>query len=241
MKAGMLNIAANTTHKGLGGRGPIFDNSTFKYIPIPEGEITKKSVTYNELGLQEYVKDKKIKYVHYDPEFKTYTHGEWKRLTKNFKELEEGDYLFFLASLENKKKKKWGFYIIGYFKLKKVKRDVRPPYSKDFLKKYGNNAHVRRGKKEEGSFYIYKGVKKNSALLKKAVPFDKKLANKFLKTMADNTTPLDWKDYKDKELMRINHFTRPPRVVKQKSQINALWGAIDKVNPGQSKIAGHRF
>lgn len=110
-------------------------------------------------------------------------------------------------------------------------------YTDEFLEKYGNNAHVRRGGKDNG-FWIIKGDEKRSALLKKAVPFDKALASGFIKTTSDGSS-LTWSG--QTEFSKINSYTRSPRLVSNKDQIDFLWKAIDDKNPEQSKIAGYSF
>ncbi len=238
MKAGLINVGANSDPRCLGAWGPIFGDGTFDYVPIPEGSPTKDSWTYGDLGIPLFDKDgKSLKDLaaHYDPEFETYTYGDYPltfedgRLNKDFRSLNKDDYIFFFAGLEYRdsriKRKKWmadkGFYIIGYFRIKEVLKDLNPTmYTPAFKAKYGNNAHVRRGTSDGPRNWIYKGKNKNSALLKIAVPFNRSTVEKVLKTTADGSK-FKWGSKSD--FFRINSYTRNPRVISSRDQLDILW------------------
>jgi len=147
MKGILLHIAADTTT--LGGVGPIFSNNTFEYIPINE-RYGLESRTYKDFPArnQEYGKTLADFLpsnvgrlpVHFDPEFNTFTYGEPVTEYSKFltlQKLEEGDVLFFVASLapfdpdvyarrdisiwhyqEGRRNK----YIIGFFQIGSVTR-----------------------------------------------------------------------------------------------------------------------
>jgi len=178
-KGAFLHVGANTNPQCLGRQGPIFGDGTFKYIPIPEGKPSARCPTYDDLGLAKYIPSGKEKfYVHNDPEFKTFTYGDYldgRARTRQIAKLNDGDYLLFLASLrfiKDEKERlhwvnpKWSYYVIGYFELDKKVPNVEK-ITPEIIKEFGNNAHVIRG---ESGFAIFKG-NKNSTPLKIAVPF----------------------------------------------------------------------
>ena len=49
MKALLLRVGADTGEKGGGFRAPIFNDGSFKYIPIPEEEPSSERRTYGKL------------------------------------------------------------------------------------------------------------------------------------------------------------------------------------------------
>ncbi|MFW9996497.1 MAG: hypothetical protein ACFFD4_30920 [Candidatus Odinarchaeota archaeon] len=125
----LINIASNTYNVG---RGPIFHDGSFKYVPIPEKTdiegIEFRFPTYAELELDHYIdSDFRNDRVHIDPDFQNMTYGHAQRrhgYEKILKNLEKGDILAFYATLDYKDVKKpryewidskWGTYIIGAF------------------------------------------------------------------------------------------------------------------------------
>ncbi|GAH99175.1 unnamed protein product, partial [marine sediment metagenome] len=71
----IINVGGNTS-KNESPPGPLFDDGTFKFVPIEEGSPGKKTPTFEELGLSEWVKNPK-EFAHYDPEFETMTFGDY--------------------------------------------------------------------------------------------------------------------------------------------------------------------
>lgn len=114
VKAGIINVASNSSHDTLGGRGPIFGDGSFLFVPILESYPTEASWSYGDLGLLDFLPDWMDEkgnpiediYSHYDPEFETFTFGDYPkssdggRLNRKLQTLEKGDYLFFFASLD---------------------------------------------------------------------------------------------------------------------------------------------
>jgi len=115
MKALLIHVAADTTgKKTVGICGPIFDNSHFEFIPIPERKNTKNT---NEIRTYESLKSKNqdfSKYiselvpsdiknyvVHYDPDFDhfTFAHPLDSGRGSMLRKLLPGDLIFFVASL----------------------------------------------------------------------------------------------------------------------------------------------
>lgn len=164
----LLNIGSNSTNPN--GRGRIFEDYTFEYLPIPEYLTTRQKVpTYRELGF-EHVKCPDLR-VHLDPVFETFTYGHVRRGfgdVGTLLKLKEDDVLFFYATLQ--KKEEWSVYIIGYFKNPGV-YDCRRLSKAGMLnfrsKGFADNAHLKR--LEPSVDILIKGGKR-SALLKRAFP-----------------------------------------------------------------------
>lgn len=164
----LINVESSASNPN--GRGRVFDDGTFEYLPIQETKETMEKVpTYRELGFS-HVRFPDIP-VHLDPEFKTFTYGHVERGfgdTKCIKELKVGDLLAFYATLQHGSQ--WSPFIIGYFTIEQVK-DCRE-LSIDAisaLKSEGfqNNAHLKR--LDPNADFLIKGDK-SSKLLNRAFP-----------------------------------------------------------------------
>lgn len=123
VKAAYFRVAMDT---GVGGCvGPIFDDSKFEYIPIPDDFPTDDKYS-NCLGrsgnfLSTYL-PKKLhnKFIHYDPDFRnTPVYGDNTSHQTRYLDLVEKDLLVFYAGLaewtKNKSSGIIDLYIIGYF------------------------------------------------------------------------------------------------------------------------------
>lgn len=173
-----------------GALAPIFEDGSFEYIPISEGDLqSKEDRTYrNTIGrsgkpLSTYVpKAIKNRTMHLDPEFETFTYGDPTSKRKYLLKLENRDLLVFYAGLTPFKNKKYkeGLYIIGYFTVEKVidfnqltKKEIEKCYQL-----YPNNAHLKRSYDVEDLVLVV-GDRSRSRLLEKAIPisqtkFDKR-------------------------------------------------------------------
>lgn len=164
----LLNVGSNSTKPN--GRGRIFEDYTFEYLPIPETKKTAQRVpTYRELGFPN-VKHPDL-FVHLDPGFETFTYGHVKRGFGDIEALlclEENDVLFFYATLQ--KMDEWAPYIIGYFRDLKV-HDCRGLSKSETLslksQGLGDNAHLRR---LDPSVDLLIQGGKNSKLMRRAFP-----------------------------------------------------------------------
>jgi hypothetical protein len=167
-----VNVASSSQNPN--GRGHIFENGCFEYLPIPEYRATIEEVpTYREMGF-ENCKFPDL-HAHVDPEFQTYTYGHVRRGfgdIKNLARLEKEDFLFFYATLQQKSD--WGPYVIGYF-LVSEKIDCRKLSEQEIrnLKERGfeNNAHLKRINPHVD--FLIKGSA-GSRLLNKAFPLAEK-------------------------------------------------------------------
>jgi hypothetical protein len=141
----LVNIGSSSSNPN--GRGRIFKDCTFEYLPIPEfGKTTERVPTYRDLGFDN-VKFPDLP-VHLDPEFQTFTYGHVKRGfgdIQSLLRLVESDVLFFYATLQNEER--WSPYLIGFFRNLEV-HDCRKLSTEQVLcfKSIGfsNNAHLKR-------------------------------------------------------------------------------------------------
>lgn len=185
----LVNIGGNDSERSC-GRGPIFFDGTFKYIPIPEKEEKLKDVTfrfpkYSDLGIENYVKDEfKRSYVHIDPNFHEMTYGHAKRgfgYETILKNLNRGDILAFYATLDYFDKEKrpkydwinktWGTYIIGAFTISGVysqKNFLKLPYEQ--RSQFVSNPHFLR--KNHGAYFWIAGHRNSPGLFDIAFPLD---------------------------------------------------------------------
>lgn len=181
MHATALHVGVNVSNTIPKMRSPIFWDGTFKFISFVD-ESCKNCPTYRDLGLAMYVPSEYAdSKVHYDPEFETFTYGDYSNIrTHALRQLTKGDILFFITSLQyhrtsDKERKPWihpdwAYYIIGYFEIEEIYHDfeLEDPQK---LSAVQNNAHVRRV--NDKNFIVWQGNQK-SKLLRVAVPISNK-------------------------------------------------------------------
>jgi hypothetical protein len=157
-----VNVGANTNEPGF--RGPIYDDGSFAFVPIPEAaETVEDPPTYGELGLDlpfELSDEVRETPVHLDPEFaeypccERYTYGDpYGVKAQPLLDLSAGDWAFFYATLDHHGDEPvpwvtegWGAYVVGGFRL------ARDPISGDEFADllpgeraaFERNAHLRR-------------------------------------------------------------------------------------------------
>jgi len=178
MKAMLLRVGID---KGTDGAlAPIFDDGSFEYIPISEGDAkSKEDRTYkNTIGRSEkplstYLPEEiENRTMHFDPEFDTFTYGDPTYKRGFLLKLEKNDLLVFYAGLYpfQTQKYKTALYIIGYFTVDRMVDFNSLPRSeiRQCYKKYTNNAHLKRSYDTE-DLVIIVGNKKKSRLLNKAI------------------------------------------------------------------------
>lgn len=182
----MLRIAIDSTSGGA--LGPIFEDGSFEYIPIPEGFDSKETRTYRKtIGrcgeplstfLPRFIADSAI---HYDPEFETCTYGDPTTKRGRLLRLEQGDLLLFYAGLSPYKNNKFekALYIIGFFVVEKVLDFNKIPCDdwEAYYNLYSNNAHIKR-EEDPVDLVIVIGNKNQSKLLDKAIRISQKRLNK---------------------------------------------------------------
>lgn len=186
MKGVAINVGANSSTPG--GRGPIFADGTFRFIPITENnEHDVAEPTYHDLGLDDVrppmAHDEPT---HFDPEFpefdygENYTYGDRHTIkTREIADLEEGDVLFFFATLDYADDRPpeydwintdWGAYIIGHFTLEcdPIPKEDYHDLPVDTKERVSTNAHFRR--QEFDAEYLVLGDPEDSVLYERAIP-----------------------------------------------------------------------
>lgn len=221
MKVLIINVAANSAMREVGGSGPVFDDLTFHYKPIPEGEDAGDGPNYRDLGLTDYVPDPNMK-VHHDPEFTGPSYGDYLKNKPTLKYIGSGDVLLFLASLDHVRTRARGFYFIGWLLVTDVLSEAEARRDARCRK----NAHLLR--KDDYGFVVFVG--KSGGLLPKAVPVTRAIAEQTM-------LPADgmWKIRNSRtgrtfqDIERINHLTRFPRLVSDPARLEILRSELVKV------------
>jgi hypothetical protein len=190
MRSIAINVAANTNEPGF--RGPIADDGSFVYVPIPESEPTTEAVpTYADLSLPfDVPDDARDRPVHLDPEFAEYSCCERYTYGDNFAvkagpltDLSAGDYVFFYATLstagddpESWIAPDWGTYVIGHFELARdpVDGEAYHDLSTDDRAHFANNAHVKRDPFD--AKVLLAGDPDDSLLYDRAIPLSSRSA-----------------------------------------------------------------
>ena len=181
MQVVLLRVGVDMGSGGI--HGPLFKDSSFELIPIPDG-FQKTGVSIQTYGNTAGRHGRKlIQYfpeplhnsrhhtpIHLDPDFETFTYGDPVVLKSRLRKLEKGDLLVFYAGLEG-----WGFesepalYIIGYFEI--AKAGIATSFSKTELKRdFGRTFHVRHKtvfEDQKNRLVLVKGSP-NSRFLRKA-------------------------------------------------------------------------
>ena len=234
----LANVGVNASHRFS---SPIFPDGTFEFIPIPEnggsfGELGPYAVRYSDLrsfykperGLLEYVPQRLWDWpAHNDPEFVTFTYGdncETSPRAASLRGLEASDSLFFIARLQHSETKVHGFYLIGFLEIEEILRVVSSRPKAVALRRFGANAHVRRGLSDPklwDRFWVFGGSPR-SRRFRKAAPVTRELADCVF-TAADGS-PWRWPKARS-ELQVIGSYTRSCRCV------------IDPALPGHAQRA----
>ena len=122
MKTVLIRVGIDSQYGG--NVGPIFNDGSFEYVPIPESDKSTEERTYsNTKGrsgelLSNFVgKIFKNMKIHFDPEFETFTYGDHLKKSKIFERMDKEDYLIFYSGLKPYHNISYprGLYIIGYF------------------------------------------------------------------------------------------------------------------------------
>lgn len=180
MKMALLRVGIDTGSGGV--HGPLFNDRSFEFVPIPDSSGVDPRTYGNTVGrkgrkLIEYLpKPRRARMkdvsIHADPEFDTFTYGDPTSPKAGLRRLREGDMLVFYCGLQG-----WDFesepklYLIGYFEVLAAGRasDFDPTQIRGL---FGENFHVRhRGvfERQKDRLVLVKGSAK-SRLLERAVP-----------------------------------------------------------------------
>lgn len=240
----LINVGANSAHRNL--RSALFSDGNFEFIPIPDPCLngTTQGLKYSQLrafsGMKicELIsKDYHEQCAHNDPEFDTYTYGDYPTCharAANLKRLAKGDYIFFFARLVSWHGGKFSdearFAIIGYLEVEKIFKNItkKPPKHEFF--EIANNAHVIRGEVNSffyDGFWVFKGSQK-SMRFNRAVTFDKQLITECgIKDVKG--AEIEW-DRFSSELAAIGSYFRSSRLIEDNQQIDLLWDKVSSQN-----------
>lgn len=234
MKALLLRVGID---KGSGGTyGPIFDDGSFEFVPIPETYRSCTATTYGErIGrtgkpLSTYVPPA-LRHVpmHDDPEFETRTYGDPSTKRRYLLQLAEGDLLVFYAGLKpfnhNNAEYPAALYFVGYFTIDQVidfnwlSASERAAYRQ----RYPYNAHIKRGYAFENLVIVVGG--NDSRLLNRAVLISEKKPDKSARPTFALSSEME-------ELLGISGFIQrsiPPRFVTQERSVTQLTQLLDSL------------
>ncbi len=179
MKMVLLRIGIDTGSGGI--HGPLFQDGSFEYVPIPDdfhldertygntrGRRGEPLVTYFPTARQAGMRSQSL---HYDPEFDTFTYGDPTSPKAGLRRLEQGDLLVFYCGLQGRDFESTpALYLMGYFEVEAAGRasDFEPA---DLGGKFANNFHVRHPNvyaKQKDHLVLVKGSAR-SRLLERAV------------------------------------------------------------------------
>ena len=179
MKIAMLRVGIDTGSGGM--HGPLFQDGTFEYIPIPDDfgidERTYGNTTsISGKKLIEYFPDSRRnraanQSIHFDPEFTSFTYGDPTPPKAGLRRLEQGDMLVFYCGLEGRDfASPPALYLIGYFEVLAARR--ANDFSANELEVlFSENYHVKHRdifERQKNELILVKGSSQ-SRMLKKAV------------------------------------------------------------------------
>jgi hypothetical protein len=257
----LANVAANAAHPFF---SPRFEDGTFELLPIPEtppdagphSVVFAEVPAFNNAGddsgnssgetLGRWIPERFLGVAtHYDPEFTTLTYGD--HVGKNaraaaLRGVQPGDMLFFIVRLadwiDGEFTGRFGFYLAGFLEVESILSSVLAEPTETELKRYGTNAHIRRGFNDPSEnwdgFWVFGGSDK-SMRLKYGVPVDRALADSVFRR-ADGGR-WNWSPTRT-ELQTIGSYTRSCRCVIDTSEADGreraanLWSAVEEFNPG---------
>jgi len=246
----IVNVGVNASHYPL--QSPIFADTSFEFIPIPEYRPFEGPYihTYRDLRSYHWSEKDLLRYiperlhddqVHDDPEFDTPTYGDsMSARAAKLRQVKAGDFLFFLARLVGYERERFcgeaGFYFIGFIEVEEILRNVSRHPAPEVIEAWRRNAHIRRGLADASAydgFYVFKGTERSTRFWR-AVPLDRKLADKCLRTVAGKAW--HW-DPNKSELQVIGSYTRAVRCHINPSEpggfqrASDFWHAITQVKP----------
>lgn len=139
------------------GHGPLFEDNSFEYIPIPEGKDgpdTSEERTYADIPdraagtLADHAPQLANQVPHFDPEFETFTYGDPSPNKRSqLSRLTSDDLLIFYSSLTPQDVDVGSrLHVIGYFTVDEAVdlEDLSPSEREEALTEVENNAHAKR-------------------------------------------------------------------------------------------------
>jgi hypothetical protein len=161
--------------------GPLFQDGSFDYIPIPDGRADDERTYGNTTGLKglklvEYFPYRRRstmgnQAIHFDPEFATFTYGDPTPPKAGLRKLEPGDLLVFYCGLVGRDfTSEPALYLMGYFEVQTAGKatDWR---DREIRRLFKNNFHVRHQRvfdRQKAELVLVRGSER-SRLLRQAV------------------------------------------------------------------------
>ncbi len=251
MRIFLANVGANASHRFA---GPVFENGTFEFLPIPETPDlhSRRATRYRDLRSWYYPERDLLDYVprrlwdvscHNDPEFETFTYGDncdSNSRAAGLKLMGSGDVLLFLVRLERwsggKRTGHYGFYLVARIEVAPIDwrlAAVAARPSDREMRVFGRNAHLIRGMSRSGlwdGFWVFRGCG-GSRRFRRAVPVTRGLCESVFR--AADGSPWRW-DGGRSDLQVIGSYTRACRCVldtsdpEQAARADILWNWIDE-------------
>ena len=240
----IINVGANTASPL---QSPVFEDGTFEFMPIPEYEPLDSQEVLSFDDLRQFNHPDKplldlfprpaislAEKVHNDPEFLTFTYGDNIQQKGKLRDLQPGDFLFFLARLvpynNNRfEHEKAYFALVGYLEIAELLKDPDSPFFTSPA--FARNAHIRRWRVNPASFdkfVVFKGSN-NSRRFKYAVPFDQRFVED-VQLLDAHGKPWEWGRTTD--LGVIGSYTRTARMhidletTEGREQAERFWNTI---------------
>ena len=243
-KVAFVNVGANSSHGTL--RSPIFENGTFEFVPIPDPILTimvpNRDLRYEDLKpwngipFTEFVPRSRLKqFAHVDPEFHGFTYGDYPTRyprASNLKQLFPGDHLIFFSALtpwtDGHFHGRPGFYLIGFFEIRQIFKDMVGRPGKDILKQIEGNVHMIRAECDPvlfDGFWILKGSTR-SRRFKRAVPLDRRTVQRLGLADTDGHN-WNWSRFKS-DMAAIGSHLRSAKIVTNTDRVDKILKIISR-------------
>lgn len=236
----LINVGANASHGSI--RSPLFPDGKFEFVPIPDFLLNnhKEGFKYCQLKSCNGIKITELinkKYhnlcTHYDPEFESYTYGDYPALhprAANLRKLSKGDFIFFFSRLVNWKNgrftKEAKFCLIGFIKIEEIYKNVyeRPPDA--IFQRIRKNAHIIRAECNPifyDGFWVFLGSSR-SERFENRVTLDRRFIEKCGLLDAND---VKWKwDKFETELSAIGSYLRSAKLIYERKQLKLFWNIL---------------
>lgn len=242
----LANVGSNSSHPFA---SPIFADGRFEFLPIPEDKPIRgrQTVRYRNLRSFYHPSHDLLPYIpsrfwdhptHNDPEFETFTYGDHCSVNPRaaaLKQVEAGDFIFFISRLGNWREGRltgeYGFYLVGFLEVDGILSEVTSRPKPSDLQRYISNAHVRYGLCFDGGwdrFWVFAGASRSERFYR-AVPVTRKLVSSIFLTANEETW--EWSDTRT-DLQVIGSYTRScrciidPKHTRGSARIGALWDFV---------------
>jgi hypothetical protein len=194
---------------------PLHEDGSFTLVTIPETIDGPSLVHYGEVPRLRAVVPERYWPLptHYDPEFETITYGDNCGTAPRAAALRgclRGDWIFFIARLVGPNGPV--FALVGDLEIEDILGDVRAQPDEQAMRRFGANAHIRRGRADPrcwDGFSVFAGSSR-SQLFQRAVVIGREEATLLFRDRAGQAW--SWRDART-DLQTIGSYTRSCRCV----------------------------